>query len=486
MKDCYFAVDLGATSGRTIIACLNNGLLELEEINRFPNRLEERDGHVYWDIYALYDNILEGLKIVASRDDLRIISIGIDTWGVDFVFVGKDGKFLHQPYSYRDPYTDNASEKYFSRIHREMVYGKTGIQVMNFNSLFQFDTIRREEKADWERFEKILFIPDALSYMLTGKAVTEYTIATTAQIVNASGRCLDSDILETVGLKEDNFGTFVYPGYKIGPVTEKVQELTGLGPVPVIAVCGHDTASAVAAVPASDRNFAYLSSGTWSLMGVETDAPVITADSEAENFTNEGGVDNTIRFLKNICGMWLLEGCRNVWGKIPYDQLIEEANVCVPFRSFVNPDDPVFVNPKNMVHAIGEFCRKRNQPVPQTRGQIVRCIFESLAFRYREVLEKLLMLSPVEVRVLHIIGGGSCNNVLNQYTANATGIPVVAGPSEATAIGNVMVQALADRKGTSVAELRKIVALSIPLVTYEPENSALWSNAYDHYLDMTR
>ena len=314
MKQCFFAVDLGATSGRTILETFTPEGLEMEDVNRFPNRLIETGGHFYWDIYELYRNIIEGLKIVAQRGDVEITSIGIDTWGVDFVCVGKDGGFIRQPYSYRDPHTVGASDIFFRKVPRKQVYEWTGIQVMNFNSLFQLDTLRRNDDSALAAADKLLFIPDALSYMLTGEMVTEYTIASTAQLINAKTRKFEDALLYEIGLTRSNFGRFVYPGDKVGVLTKEVQTMTGLGAIPVIAVAGHDTASAVASVPAVNRNFAYLSSGTWSLMGVETDAPVITEETEALNFTNEGGVEGTIRLLKNICGMWLLERCRTAWG----------------------------------------------------------------------------------------------------------------------------------------------------------------------------
>ena len=473
MKQCFFAVDLGATSGRTILGTFTSNGLEMEEVNRFPNHLIEAGGHFYWDIYELYRHIIEGLRI-AARKGVEITSIGIDTWGVDFVCVGKDGGFLRQPYSYRDPHTVGAPEAFFTRIPRSHVYGWTGIQVMNFNSLFQLDTLRRNHDSALAAADKLLFMPDALSYMLTGQMVTEYTIASTAQLVNANTCRLEDALLQEIGLTQAHFGRFVYPGEKIGGLTEEVQRITGLGAVPVIAVAGHDTASAVAAVPAMDRNFAYLSSGTWSLMGVETDAPVITAETESLNFTNEGGVEGTIRLLKNICGMWLLERCRTEWGEIPYSELIVEAGTCEPFRSLINPDDALFANPANMEQAIKTYCSDYRQPIPMTHGQIVRCIFESLALRYRQVLDSLRNLSPRPVEALHVIGGGSRNELLNQWTANAVGIPVIAGPSEATAIGNVMVQALAAGAARDIASMRQLINRSIPLKTFYPQDMEDW------------
>ena len=485
MKQCFFAVDLGATSGRTILGAFTSNGLELEDVNRFPNHLIEVGGHFYWDIYELYRHIIEGLKIAAQKKDIEITSIGIDTWGVDFVCVGKDGAFLRQPYSYRDPHTIGAPGTFFTRVPRSLVYEWTGIQVMNFNSLFQLDTLRRNNDSALAAVNKLLFMPDALSYMLTGEMVTEYTIASTAQLVNAKTRKLEDALLHELGLTQTNFGRFVYPGEKVGVLTNEVQRMTGLGAIPVIAVAGHDTASAVASVPAIDRNFAYLSSGTWSLMGVETDTPVITNETEALNFTNEGGAEGTIRLLKNICGMWLLERCRAAWGETSYPELIAEANICEPFRSLVNPDDALFANPADMEQAIKTYCSEHRQPIPQTRGQIVRCVFESLSLRYRQVLDNLRTLSPRPIEALHVIGGGSRNDMLNQWTANAVGIPVVAGPSEATAIGNIMVQALTAGVAKDVASMRQLVNRSIPLKTFYPEDVEVWDTAYLHFKQLT-
>ena len=485
MKQSFFAVDLGATSGRTILGTFTPEGLEMEVVNRFPNQLIQAGGHFYWDIYELYRNIVEGLKKAAQKEDTEIISIGIDTWGVDFVFVGDDGAFLRLPYSYRDPHTTGAPEAYFARVDRSMVYQKTGIQVMNFNSLFQIDTLRRNHDSALAAAKKILFIPDALSYLLTGKAVTEYTFATTAQIVDARTRQLDPTILDTIGLTPDSFGRFVNPGELVGTLTDDLQTVTGLGAVPVVAVAGHDTASAVAAVPAVTPGFAYLSSGTWSLMGIETPAPVITAETEALNITNEGGVEGTIRLLKNICGMWLLERCRLEWGQTSYDELTAAAQASEPFRSLIAPDDAVFANPTHMEEAIKTYCAETGQPVPETRGQVVRCIFESLSLRYRQVLDMLRGLATQPIEALHVIGGGSRNDMLNQWTANAVGIPVVAGPSEATAIGNIGIQAIAAGRAKDIASMRQLIHDSIPLKTFQPEDAATWNAGYQKFLAVT-
>lgn len=475
----YISIDLGATSGRVLLGNLENSTLKMEEVHRFANPLIQMNGHFYWDIYFLYNEILNGLKKVAKKD-ISVQSIGIDTWGVDFVVIGEDGHFLRTPFSYRDPHTDGAPERFFSRYSKSRLYQITGIQTMNFNSLFQFDTLQENNDSAYKNASKIAFIPDALSYLLTGELITEYTIATTAQIVNAKTRELDEELLSEVGLTLDSFGRFVYPGERIGVLTDEVQLITGLKDVPVIAVAGHDTASAVVSVPAQTSSFAYLSSGTWSLMGIESDYPIITPESEKLNLTNEGGINNTIRVLKNICGMWLLERCRLHWKNVPYSTLIDEAEKALPFACFINPDDSLFANPDNMIDAIRFYCEKSKQTIPDSRGAVVRCIFESLAMRYKEVFAYLNEVSNKPLDVLHIIGGGSKNPMLNQYTANAIGVSVIAGPSEATGIGNMMIQILAN-EGETISSLRNKVYESIHLEIYHPENSQEWEKGYASY-----
>lgn len=485
----FFAVDLGATSGRTILGMIRSGSIELREINRFPNKIIEANGHFYWDFLGLYQSILEGLKLVAE-EGIEIQSIGIDTWGVDFVCFDKNGEVLGNPYSYRDPHTDDAQQNFFKIVPRDQVYKSTGIQFMNFNSLFQLSAMKSHNSSKLPVTDKILFMPDALSYMLTGKMVTEYTIASTSQMLDAKTKKFDPLLLKALGLSENNFGNFVFPGEIIGALSENVQKQTGLGPVPVIAVAGHDTGSAVAAVPANDKNFAYLSSGTWSLMGIETNAPILTEESFQLNFTNEGGIEGTIRFLKNICGMWLLEKCRTEWGTMSdensYPQLIADAKAADSFISFINPDAPDFSNPTSMVKAIQNYCEKSNQVVPRTKAEITRCIFESLAFRYRQVLDSLKKFATFPIENLHVIGGGSKNAMLNQFTANALGIPVIAGPMEATAIGNIMVQAKAVGFYSDIQSMRNSINDSIDLVTFKPENTEEWNQYYQRFLTVTK
>ena len=467
-KEYYFAVDLGATSGRTIIGCLDGGRLALEELTRFDNNLIETGGHVYWDIFALYNEIIKGLKLAAAKG-IGIKSIGIDTWGCDFVCVGKDKSILRNPLAYRDPHTIGKMEKFFAeKMTKEKVYEKTGIQFMNFNSLFQLYTMRNNGDTALENAEKILFIPDALSYMLTGKAVCEYTVASTSQMLNPSTKDLDTELIESLGLTRDQFGEMVHPATLIGTLTDDVQKQTGLGAIPVIAVAGHDTASAVAAVPAKDEHFAYLSSGTWSLMGIETKKAIINDRSLELNFTNEGGIDGTTRFLKNICGMWIYERCRKEWTDAPksHAELQAEAMKQPAMRSIIKPDDEAFANPPSMVEAIKDYCRKTNQPVPEGYAEMCRCIFDSLALRYKEVFNWLKEFSDTEINVLHIIGGGSLNGYLNQMTADACGVKVIAGPQEGTAIGNIMLQAKASGEVKDIWEMRRIIGESIEVKEY--------------------
>ena len=484
----FFAVDLGATSGRTILGSLGEGKMELRELTRFPNHIIETGGHFFWDIYALYNEIINGLKVVA-KEGITIQSIGIDTWGVDFVFIGKDGGLLRNPYCYRDPHTVGAMEEYFTHIPKEKVYDITGIQFMNFNSLFQLSTLKRNGCSALEAADKILFIPDALSYMLTGKMVTEYTIASTSQILNPRTKKFEKELLDVVGVKEEQWGRFVFPGEQIGTLTEEIQKMTGLGAVPVIAVAGHDTASAGAAVPAQNEKFAYLSSGTWSLMGIEVKDAIINQKSYNMNFTNEGGIEGTTRFLKNICGMWLLERCRKEWDatqNYSYPELIEAALAVPAFRSLINPDAPCFANPSSMIEAIRHYCLETNQPVPETYGEITRCIFDSLALRYKQVFGYLQDMAPFNIEKLHIIGGGSKNNQLNQFTCNAVGVPVVAGPSEGTAIGNIMLQAKANGLVKDIAEMRQLISTSIETALFTPEQPEAWEEAYQKYLSVYR
>ena len=484
----FLAIDLGASSGRAILGNIQNDHLELKEIRRFSNPIIEVNGHLYWDLFYLYQQVILSLQEIRSQG-IEIRSVGIDTWGVDFVCFGKDGEPLRMPYSYRDPHTIGAPERFFRKMSKKEVYHKTGIQIMNFNTLFQLDTLQETQRSICPVIDKILFMPDALSYLLTGKMVTEYTIASTSQLMNPFTKEMDSTLLEAVGLTKDHFAPVVFSGEEIGKISDTVQHLTGLKELSVVAVAGHDTASAVLAVPAMNENFAYLSSGTWSLMGIESKEPVINDETYALNFTNEGGADGSIRLLKNICGMWLIEQCKKEWEQdapLSYEEIVSAAEQSNPFQCFINPDAPCFASPSSMIGTIQDYCRQTNQYIPRTIGEIARTIYESLAFRYKQVLQNLQTLAPFPIETLHIMGGGSKNRMLNSFTANSIGIPVIAGPSEATALGNILLQAKGSGVVKNKEEMRRMVRNSMEPDTFEPAGREEWEGSYRQYLNVFR
>ena len=468
----YLAVDLGATSGRTIVATYDGQKVEMRELTRFKNPMIPLGGHLFWDLPALYNEIVNALKKTVD-EKITIDSIGIDTWGCDFAFFGKDGQLLSLPYCYRDPHTDGAIEQYMEVNDKREVYDKTGIQFMQFNSLFQLNTLRKNGCSALANADKILFIPDALIYMLTGKAICEYTVASTSQILNPKTGDLDKELLTSIGLKREQFGPMTQPGTVIGSLTEQIREITGIGEeVKVVAIAAHDTASAVAAVPAKDQNYAYLSCGTWSLMGIESPTPIITDESYKQNFTNEGGIEGTTRFLKNICGLWLFEQCRPEFKNVP-DNISELTALCetTKFASIINPDDPSFAHPVSMTKAIDEYCERTGQIAPKTPAEYIRCIYKSLAHRYTAIIDILRSMSPNEINCLHVIGGGSLNKHLMQFTADALQMPVICGPTEGTALGNVLMQIKAQGLVNTLPEMREIVGRSVELKEYYPNNN---------------
>ena len=471
-KNYFLAFDLGATSGRSILGVFDGVNFEMKELTRFPNAIMELHGKYYWDIFGLYKSLKEGL-MECAKQGIKLTSIGIDTWGVDFGYIGKDGTILGMPRAYRDPYTDGAPEDFFKIVPKDKVYGMTGIQIMNFNSLYQLFRAKQEDFSPLAQADKVLFMPDLLSYMLTGKQVCEYTEASTSQILNPETRQFEPSLLEAMGLSPSLLHPLTDPGVVIGTLTDALAEETGLGKVPVVTVAGHDTASAVLAVPAENPNFAYLSSGTWSLMGVETETPVLTKESYEKNFTNEGGVEGTTRFLKNITGMWLLEQCRKEWERdgrsYTYSEIMDMAVNTGDIKSYVNPDDPRLANPVSMSGMIAQICKENGMTPPASDAEYIRCIFESLVRRYVEVIGMLSEMISFPIEKLHIIGGGSQNALINQMTANALGIPVIAGPSEATAIGNCMMQAKAAGLVKDRWEIRRIIAKAFNVKTFMPE-----------------
>ncbi|MCM1522583.1 MAG: rhamnulokinase [Muribaculaceae bacterium] len=473
----HFAVDLGATSGRTILATFDGKKVEMQEVSRFKHPMLPIAGHIYWNLPGLYHEVLLGLKkakVILDEKGAELSSIGIDTWGCDVAFFNADGSLAGLPHCYRDAHTEGAVDKFHRNLTREQTYALTGIQFMDFNTLFQLDTMNRNGADSLRKADKILFMPDALSYMLTGNAVTEYTVASTSQILNPNTGELDEVLLREAGVDPAKFGPVVNPGHVIGTLTPQVQEFTGLGAVPVIAVAGHDTASAVIGVPTPDDEYAYLSCGTWSLLGIESNTPIINNESRGYNFTNEGGIDGTTRFLKNICGMWLFERCRAEWTEAdaPVNDVVALTALCnaSDCESIIAPDDPSFDHPVSMTKAIRDYCEKTGQRVPETPADYIRVIFRSLAARYKEVLGWLRELHPSpEVKRLHVIGGGSLNGHLMQMTADTLGIPVVAGPAECTAMGNVLVQLRACGELDGLKAMREVSAASTETKTYQPK-----------------
>lgn len=431
MKNVCCAIDLGATSGRII---LSEGL---EVVYRFPNVIEEYDGRYFWNTSALFEHICKGLRLLSERKDVRVQSVGIDTWGVDVVFLGADGKALAQPRAYRDPYTIGRMEEFFTLIPQEKIYEKTGIQFLNFNTIYQFYACCKEQYEPFLNADTCLFIPDYFNYLLTGHRTNEYTILSTSQFLNAHTGQIDSELVEAAGGKMSMFPRMVYPGETIGMLKKEIADF-GYD-VPVIAVAAHDTASAVASVPRTidGKRVAYLSSGTWSLMGTVTDLPIINADTARLNFTNEGGVGGTTRLLRNITGMWIIEQCRKEWAAkgtaYSYEEILRMAESVDPIPSLFNPDEPRFANPASM---LGEVCNGR----VLTDAQIVACVFHSLANRYGEVFRMLQSLLKEEIGCLYIVGGGVKNSLLNRLTQQAVGVPVIPGSPEATALGNILVQ----------------------------------------------
>jgi rhamnulokinase len=471
----HLAFDLGAESGRAVLGSLDGARLTVHEVRRFPNTPLPLAGHIHWNVYALFDEMKEAMRDAAAAVGARPASLGVDTWGVDFGLLARDGSLLGLPFCYRDHRNAGAMEDYLKLVPRTALYEATGIQFMPFNTLFQIYAMVRERSPILDAAADLLFMPDLFNFLLTGRKAAEFTIASTSQLLDPRTRAWIPGLFQAMGLSKKILQDIVEPGTVLGEVAEDVASATGFRHVPVVATAGHDTAAAVAAVPAEGGGWAYISSGTWSLVGVELEAPLISAGSLAANFTNEGGVGGTVRFLKNVSGLWLVQGCRKSWAAgapVTYEELTRAAAEAPPFAAFVDPDDPAFLNPPDMPEAIGEYCRRTGQKPPATKGAVVRSLLESLALRYRQVIDELRHVLGRPIERIHVIGGGSRNALLCQLTADATGLPVVAGPAEATAVGNILVQALATGRVDSPAEIRAIIRGSFELRTYEPSGPA--------------
>lgn len=479
------AFDLGAESGRGLIGAFDGQRLQLEVVHRFPNGAVQTLDTLHWDVLRLYGEMLAGLRKAAAEHG-GVTSIGIDTWGVDFALLGRGGILLGNPRHYRDPHTETIMEEAFAQVSRIDIFRQTGIQFMRFNTLFQLLALKRDRSPLLEMAETMLFIPDLFHYWLTGIKVNEYTDASTSQMLHPGTRTWARELIARFGLPDRILGTLVKPGTVLGPLRNTVVAQTGLSGVPVIAPATHDTAAAVAAVPARGGSWAYISSGTWSLMGAEIAEP-LTSDRALEfNFTNEGGVGGTIRLLKNIMGLWLVQECRRAWERAgveySYDALMRLAESAPPFVSLVNPDDTSFILPSSMPQALGDFCCKTGQRMPQEPGPVVRCALESLALKYRWVLERLEELVGRRLDTIHVVGGGCQNTLLCQLTADACNRPVIAGPVEATALGNVLTQLLGLGLIKTLEEGRDVIRRSFEVVTYEPRDPQQWQQPYRRFL----
>jgi rhamnulokinase len=441
---------------------------------------------LHWDVLRLFDEMKRGLATVVRDRKVAPSGIGLDTWGVDFGLLGRGDVLLGNPYHYRDPRTNGMMEKAFERMPREQIFELTGLQFMQLNSLFQLLAMRLGNSPLLDVAETFLTMPDLFNFWLTGRKVCEFSNATTTQLYDPRAKTWAQPIFEKLGLPLGMMPSIVQPGAVLGELRPSICEETGAAKLPVIAPACHDTGSAVAAVPAENgTNWAFLSSGTWSLMGMEVQQPIIDARSLRHNFTNEGGVAGTFRFLKNIMGLWLVQECRRTWERAGrsygYDQLSELAEASKPFAHWVNPDDSSFLAPGDMPARIAEFCRRTGQSAPAVPGPMIRCCLESLAMKYRYVLECLEECTGRRVDVIHVVGGGSQNKLLCQMTADATGLKVITGPVEATAAGNVVMQAIATGFLKDVAEARGLIRNSFELKVYEPRNAAAWTGPCEQF-----
>ncbi len=477
MGNTYLALDLGAGSGRAIAGYFKDGHIHTDEIVRFENRPVKLNNTVYWDFLSLFDHIKRGISMAVKKGyDLR--GIAVDAWGVDFGLLDRHGNLLSNPVTYRDSRTVGMGAEAVKSVSKEEMYRLSGIQQMEINTLFQLLSLVKQDAPVLGMADKLLFTPDLINYFLTGEATNEYTIASTSQLLNAQTKEWDESLFRRLGLPF-LMGKVIYPGTTIGGLTSEVAEETGALHAKVYAVGSHDTASAIAAIPAEGDDWAFLSSGTWSLLGVLTENPVLTDDAFRNDFTNEGGVDDKVLFMRNMTGLWLLQCLIAEWEKEEdqkqlYEVLLSEATKAVPFRSVVDSDHSVFTNPPSMSTAIRAYCETTGQSVPQSKGEYVRCVLESLALKYSAVMKKLEQCSGKSIKKLYIVGGGSQNALLNQMIADALNMEVVVGLTEATAIGSIMQQAIADEYVKDWKAGHKIIRNSFEFVTYKPERHDQW------------
>jgi rhamnulokinase len=479
-QHAYLAFDMGAESGRAVLGSLQADNLTIEELHRFPNEPVQYNGELHWDVPRLWLEMQKGLALATSTRGIKLSGIGVDTWGVDYALLGENGALLENPFHYRDSRTGGVMERVCGVLSRDEIYSQTGIQFMEVNTLYQLCAGFQKTPKLYHSAERLLTIPDLFNFWLTGEASCEFTNATTTQFYNPRQQRWATELLQKLGLPTHFLPPVIQPGTVLGPLADSVASQTGTAAVPVIAPGCHDTGSAFAAVHADQSNF--ISSGTWSLLGTEVTQPVINSVAQRLNFTNEGGVCGTFRLLKNIMGLWLLQGCRREWQSrgqdCSYGELAERAQAKPAFRSLVDPDHPSFLRFANMPEAISRFCRMTEQPEPEDPAAYTRAILEGLALKYRLVLEALEQLTGKTNREIRLVGGGAKNQLLNQFTADATGRRVLAGPTEATALGNIGMQMLATGAARSLTEVRKVIARSFPPQVYEPRETDKWQEVY--------
>lgn len=484
----FIAVDLGAGSGRVIAARTDFKTLELEDVHRFDNPGTELPGGSFWNIVGLYREILEGIRRAVERHGDSVVSIGIDTWGCDFGLIDASGELLGMPHQYRDPRFEGMADAMHGVLPEAEIYASTGIKTNFYNSSLHLLAEARKNSPALANADRLLFVPDLLAYWLTGKQAVERTIASTSQLLDAHSGGWAWNIIDALGMPRGLFGEIVAPGTVLGPVRHEVATVIGRKGIPVVASASHDTASAVAGIPMSGRDHLWLSSGTWSIMGVETSTPITSREALGYGFCNERGVEGSVRFLKNIGGLWLIQECKRQWDldgeKLGYAEMAELAAAADSFTAFIDPDDAVFSSPGDMPEKIRAFCERTGQAVPTDKGQILRVATESLALKYRVVFDHIRQLTSKDFTALHAGGGGIQNELLSQATANALGIPVIAGPVEATSCGNVITQMVATGHLPDIAAGRALIRGSFEFHTYQPENSAAWQAARERFSNL--
>lgn len=484
------AFDFGASSGRAILGSFDGEKLYLDEKHRFPNEPVSVNGSIHWDILRLFHEMKQGIARCVKEGTRDIASIGVDTWGVDFGLLDKAGQLLGNPVHYRDNRTDGMIEKASSMVSKSEIFSSTGIQFQKFNTLYQLLSMHLANSPILENASTLLFTPDLFNYFLTGEKVTEYTIASTSQMVKPGENQWAEELLRKLGIPVNILTKIVAPGTVIGRLGKDVADELNAGDIPVVAVAGHDTGSAVLAVPAQEKDYAFLSSGTWSLLGVELARPLVNETTFKLNYTNEGGAYGTTRLLQNIMGLWIYQECKRTWDKedrvYSFEELECGAMAAEPFAAFINPDDDIFYRPGNMPARVAEFCRKTGQNVPESKGAVVRCVMESLALKYRMAVEELEKIIGHKLNVIHVVGGGCKNIMLNQFSANATCKPVITGPIEATATGNLICQLIASGELADIKEGRDLVRRSFVMNEYVPQDTGRWNEAYDRFLKIVK